>query len=405
MKGRGWLYALLGVLAGVVLERRLVQRRKPNPGQPRRATTAKPSGNRKLTREDVLRMIEENGGPQGLDLSERDLSNVDLSGMYLEGVRFQGAELRQAVLAGSWLEKCDFQDANLWRADLKDSSLWKANLDRADMKGCDLHGAMLGDASLRDTLLTGANLSKTLFHRTILSNTLVTREDIGGRVLLERQLDLVHFAASFDLRFKEVQQPDQDAEGWVRRHILMRHAMARETYLTLKNNFNQIGRYDDASWAYMKERQMEKKTHWPPSRARACYAEELEGPVASGARRQWQLFRFYAKHLCVYIADWVVELTCGYGEKPLRTLWWAVAVLLVFPVFYWLSGGIVSVGGTPLAWLDYLNYSLGAFTTIGFARFLTANWVAETLTSLEALLGISVLALLMFALGNRISRS
>lgn len=405
MKRWGWLHALLGLLAGVVLGRRLVQHRKPKPVQSRRATTAKPDSNRKLTREDLLRMIEENGGPQGLDLSGRDLSNVDLSGMYLEGVRFQGAELRQAVLAGSWLEKCDFQDANLWRADLRDSSLWKANLDRADLKECDLRGAVLQDASLRDTLLTGATLSQTLLYKTILSNTLVTKEDIGPRILLERQLDLMHFAATFDLRFKEFQEQGQDAEGWVSRRTLTRHAMAREMYLTLKNNFNQIGRYADASWAYIKERQMEKKTHWPPSRARACYAEELEGPIARGARRQWQLFRFYVKHLCAYVADWVVELTCGYGEKPLRTLWWAVAVLLVFPVFYWLSSGIVSVGGTPLTWLDYLNYSFGVFTTIGFARFVTANWAAETLTSLEALLGISVLALLMFALGNRISRS
>ena len=150
---------------------------------------------------------------------------------------------------------------------------------------------------------------------------------------------------------------------------------------------------------------MEKKTHWPPGQVRACYAEELEEIAARGARRLWQLFRFYLKHLCSYCVDWVVELTCGYGEKPLRTLWWVLAVLLVFPVFYQLSGGIVSADGTPLTWLDYLNYSFGAFTTIGFARFVTANWVAETLTSLEALLGISVLALLMFALGNRISRS
>ena len=34
---------------------------------------------RKLTREDVLRLIEENGGPEGLDLSGQDLSWIDLS--------------------------------------------------------------------------------------------------------------------------------------------------------------------------------------------------------------------------------------------------------------------------------------------------------------------------------------
>ncbi len=39
-----------------------------------------------------------------------------------------------------------------------------------------------------------------------------------------------------------------------------------------------------------------------------------------------------------------------------------------------------------------------------FSRFETTGVIAETLASIEALLGISILALLMFALGNRISR-
>ncbi len=55
--------------------------------------------------------------------------------------------------------------------------------------------------------------------------------------------------------------------------------------------------------------------------------------------------------------------------------------------------------------LDYVNYSFGAFATVGFARFITVNALAEALTSIEALFGMATLALLMFALGNRISRS
>ncbi len=58
-----------------------------------------------------------------------------------------------------------------------------------------------------------------------------------------------------------------------------------------------------------------------------------------------------------------------------------------------------------MSWIDYINYSFGAFTTIGFSNFQTTTALAQTLTSIEALLGISILALLMFTLGNRISRS
>jgi hypothetical protein len=69
-----------------------------------------------------------------------------------------------------------------------------------------------------------------------------------------------------------------------------------------------------------------------------------------------------------------------------------------------MSGGIVSEAG-PMTWLDYFNYSFGAFTTMGFNQFHATTPLAQTLTSIEALLGISILALLMFTLGNRLSRA
>ena len=150
---------------------------------------------------------------------------------------------------------------------------------------------------------------------------------------------------------------------------------------------------------------MEKKTHWPPRQARACYPNELASVPSDSLRRWRHLLHFYVRHLFAYVGDWLAELTCGYGERPFRTLGWALATIFVFPFFYWLSGGILSTTGAALTWLDYLNYSFGAFTTIGFSNFAAVTPLAQTLTSIEALLGISLLALLMFALGNRINRS
>ena len=42
------------------------------------------------TREEILKLIEENGGPGGLDLSGKDLSGIDLSREAIE------AELEKA---------------------------------------------------------------------------------------------------------------------------------------------------------------------------------------------------------------------------------------------------------------------------------------------------------------------
>lgn len=100
----------------------------------------------------------------------------------------------------------------------------------------------------------------------------------------------------------------------------------------------------------------------------------------------------------------MAEITCGYGERPLRTVVCAFVIVLVFPFLFMWSGGVVATNGS-MSTIDYFNYSFGAFATIGFSQFIPITPVAQTLTSIESLLGIAFLALLMFALGNRISRS
>jgi uncharacterized protein YjbI with pentapeptide repeats len=445
MKGRGWLHALLGVLAGAVLGRRLVQQRKPKPIQSRRAATEKPSGNRRLTREDLLRMIEENGGPQGLqlvgqnlsgidlsfraireelrkrgiahtghvpwysadthganmkgivfrdaNLSEADLFQADLSSANLRGAQLQGAVFHDAKLTGCVLVKADAQHADFTCAVLQGAYLQRAILQGANLRGAqsqganffqaNLDGAILWDANLENAELAEAVLTNVNLFGARLSNIYMTKEQLGGKIIQD----------DVDYRDPTSTHPMPPSLG--------RCKQAQIIYRELKNNFYGMGLYEDGSWAYVRERRSRRATY-NPRWARQYYGAELPGETSL---LSWRLWWFYLKYTWKWLLDWAAELSCGYGEKPLRTLVWALAVILIFPLFYWLSGGIVSVGGTPLTWLDYLNYSFGAFTTIGFARFVTANWIAETLTSLEALLGISVLALLMFALGNRISRS
>jgi len=372
-------------------------------------------GKPKLTREDVVKMIKENGGPEGLILAGYDLSGVNLAEMNLRGVvfgtsKFGGYETLTvgAILKETWLENSDLTGANLARtnlegahcwqtvfyeADIHDTSLRGAILGKADLRRADLYGSDLRDAHLEGAQLQGANLCGMQ-----LSEASLSADSIGASIIQETQ-------GQYEEYFERPYVEPETRSRYRDRHLKARFVEAKEIYRTLKNAFLESGRYDDASWAYIKERQMEKKTHWPPKRARDCYPNELECLSSNNLKRWWQLLKFYIRHLFAYIIDWLAELTCGYGEKPLRTLACAIAVIFVFPMLYWLSGGVVSAGGGPVTWLDYLNYSFGAFTTIGFSSFDAIKPLAQTLTSVQALLGISLLALLMFTFGNRISRS
>ena len=179
-----------------------------------------------------------------------------------------------------------------------------------------------------------------------------------------------------------------------------RYDEAKEAYLALKNNFAEIGRYRDESWAYVKERQMGKMMHHPRL-ARKYYGEGLpENPNV------WQLGWFYIRHTTKWALDWIVEWTCGYGESVLRTLRAMVIALVSFAVLYRLLGAVVDANGNPSStWLHCLLYSGGAFTTFGVDTLRPANDWVRALSILESVVGIALTGLLGFVLGNRIRRS
>lgn len=367
----------------------------------------------KLTRDQIIQLIDDNGGPEGLDLSGYDLSNVNLTKLDLHGIVFgkltivKYADTEEitgvANLEGTWFERSNLQKANFGRAnlraahfyqaDLSEATLWTANADSADFRMANLSRADLLSTVLTNARLMRADLRSANLHLADLRGTNLSIESIGAQTLQE---SLESYKEYYDRWYISSEVRDRYRE----RHLNARLREAIEIYLGLKNAFLNAGRYDDASRAYYRERQLERKTR-SPWLCLNYYGRELanENSFASLSKLSF-LISFTIK----WLLDWGAELSCGYGEKPLRTLVVAGVVLLAFPFLFRLSGGIISESGS-MTWLDYFNYSLGAFTTIGFGQFQAVTPFAQTLTSIEALTGISILALLMFTLGNRISRS
>jgi len=118
-----------------------------------------------LTREDVLRLIEEKGGTaSGLDLSGKTfeagihLNDFDLELIILEKARFAVSFVRGPITAdvGAQLQK-----AKLMRADLQGASLRFADLQEADLSMAKLTGADLSDAHLEGARLYRAQFDNT----------------------------------------------------------------------------------------------------------------------------------------------------------------------------------------------------------------------------------------------------
>jgi len=372
---------------------------------------------------EILARIKENGGPEGLDLSDKDLSGIDLGREAIKAelekarerapdetpewcylhpldIHLAGTDLQEVDLSGTNLQKADLQGANLQRADLQganlqETKLWGTDLQGANLWGADLRGACLLGLDLQGAGPFGAkSLEGAYFYRALLDGTRLEREQLGGAI-------------------------GEELEG--------EYGYAKEAYLALKSNFAHIGRYDDAAWAYRKERRMEKATKAPwrgrskrhyggllplPAKVRKFW-EELRGlgiqpPAAYFSLPRWSplVWWFWFKYTLKWLADWFVELLCGYGESLWRVLSWMLLVILGFAAYYQVSDAVVasSQNAATSLW-DHLIFSLGAFTTLQPARLQAARPGIELLTTIQAIIGIALAGLLGFVAGNRLRRS
>ena len=117
------------------------------------------------TREDVIRLIKENGGrAEGLDLSGKtfeagiDLRDLNLGLIILKEARFAVNFVRGTTTAdiGAQLQK-----ARLIRANLQGASLRFAGLQEADLSHTNLKGTNLSDAHLERARLYRAQFDNT----------------------------------------------------------------------------------------------------------------------------------------------------------------------------------------------------------------------------------------------------
>jgi Pentapeptide repeats (8 copies) len=279
---------------------------------------------------------------------------------------------------------------NAWRRERPDL--------RPDLRGADLEGADLTGARLQNARLEAADLSRAVAIRHIS----LTGAWFDRTRLRREQLDEA-VAEELEGEFDE----------------------ARQVYLGLKQNFDGLGDYDAASWAYVRERRMERAMH-APWRVRRYFrrVRDIEWEIrrarhAPGGRHYLRrgrsllrLWSVYGAHTATWLADWLIDAVCMFGESFSRVLLTLVLLFSLFALGYGLTGGVVRecavVGCEPNPTYqlgDVALFSLGAMTTMEPAGLSPANGLVQVAARLEALLAIALTGLLGFVLGNRIRRS
>jgi uncharacterized protein YjbI with pentapeptide repeats len=187
----------------------------------------------------------------------------------------------------------------------------------------------------------------------------------------------------------------------IKNHILQEkknnYHQAKEIYFLLKKNFHSIGQYEDESWAFKKEKDMERKSN--------CHFKTLD-------KWLWSCF---------------LNGIFGYGEQPIKIIVSAILVILFFALSFSLiglgnpeiielkgtaihsdSGNIVDLASKGLLknnvirnFPDSLYFSTITFTTLGYGDFRPLEGWGRILAGSEAFIGAFMMALFVYTFARR----
>lgn len=332
-------------------------------------------------------------------------SQADFTEALLEDARFGRATLRFANFSAALLEHADFAGADLWgakfgRAEARSATfenaiLREASLDGADLVGADFRGAQLQNANLAGAQLRGVNLRGADLSRAQLDGADLSEAELVQANLLTCQLRHVSLAGAWMERTRlRVEQ----FGGAIGEEVAGQWAAARQGYLDLEQNFRGLGDAESASWCYRRARSMGKRSHGASAR-QAIQARDWRGALRNTAS---------------WASDTFVEWLCNYGDSIPRVVRAYGVALLAFAAYYLVTGSLLRPmpSGAETLWVptrdvvDVLSFSfLNQITsTTPDLGLKLASRSIYVVGSLQYVVGVVLIGLLGFVLGNRIRR-
>ena len=305
------------------------------------------------------------------DLTETLLDGASFAKADLWGARFDGCDADEADLSGARLDEASLRGGNFAQANFSEASLKKARLDGARLRGADFSGARLEGASL-----AGADLSQASLPRVNLSGTDLAHVRLAGAWLENTRMRADQLGGMVG------EERDRD------------YAAARQAYVALEGNFRSLGDAVGESWAFRKSRSMAK-------------AEKRRLAQAALAERR---FRPAIQAGLGWLSDGFVEWLCDYGESLWRVVRAFFTTVLAFALLYGVTGSLTRAAGAErlinrnpfdLLVFSFINMLSTSAPDIGIRP---ANELVVLLVSLQGALGIVLIGLFGYVLGNRMHR-
>ena len=271
----------------------------------------------------------------------------------MAGKSLEGYALSYADLEGANLVEADLSYADLSHANLKKSHLYHSNLSGANLLKADLSSANLNRANLIQANLLGAHLLEAKLEQT----------KWGKRLVQE------------DLALSAQKANDQE-------NATDYYEQAEELYRELRQEYELRGQFETAGFFFYREMIM----------------------------RRNQLSCFSLKRLL----SKAVDILCGYGEKPLRLILFAIIFIFGNALLYSLLGvegknGIIDlqmhigIKENITRLLECVYLSILTFTTMSFGDIVPIG-ASRVIAAIEALVGTFTIALFLVLFVKRMTR-
>ena len=275
------------------------------------------------------------------------------------GGMMHGLCLKQANLENLNLVKrgsvsgFDLSDSDLYRANLKNAHLFNTVFIRASLMKADLEHANLHCAHLELCNLLGVKFYETK----------IEHIKTGKAIVQEQQAKLLEKHGN--------QQAAND-----------HYEQAEEVYRSLRKASEHQGLFT-LSGAYLRKELTMRRFQMPRCSTR----------------------RFYSK---------VVDLFCGYGEDPLRVIFFSLLLIFFSSLFYYVFGLRFSgeyqafslqnsFKENVIFFFECLYYSVVTFTTLGYGDFIPIGF-SRLVAALEAFTGSFTIALFVVVFVKKMTR-
>jgi len=283
--------------------------------------------------------------------SSTNLEGFQLSNADLHGIRLMVSGKKEGVnLSYADLYHANLSEAHLFHINLSHSSLMKANLSEAN----------LNLANLQD-----ANMLGTLF-----SHTKIEHIQWGKDVVQERKAMLAY------------QQSQKTAEASKKREAFDYFEQSEEIYRNLRKLSESRGHFEHAGYFFHKEMVM----------------------------RRFQLKPYSFSRMISRLVD----LFCGYGEKPINVIFFSLAVIFTSAVLFFFAGiqnadelavfsfdkGLMD---NSLHFFNALYFSVVTFTTLGYGDISPLGF-SRVIAATEAFIGSFTLALFVVVFVKKMTR-